>query len=208
MNSNSTEGPDIGIIILAAGRSSRMGQPKQLLTFKGKNLLQHVIDRANSVNQYPLFVVLGAFEAQIKKTIPDLDGLTTVTNYDWESGMGSSVVTGVRTAIEHYPGVAKLLLLVVDQPWIDANHLKKLIDTSNLTNAKIVATRYHAVLGVPAIFDRSLFSELLALNESVGARKLIRKYNDEVVALDFPRAAKDLDYPEEWMAFLKEIGEE
>ena len=198
--------PSLAIIILAAGQSARMRRPKQLLSFQGKTLLQHILEKAIQLEDYPIFIVLGAFQDQIKPTIPKNDRVKVLVNKNWEKGMGGSVVTGLQGAMIDNPNLQKALFVLVDQPKIEAAFLNQLIELSVSNKAPVTATRYNEILGVPAIFDQIIFPELLKLKESAGARKIIKKYEAQASFLDQLEAAQDLDYPEDWEAFLKEIN--
>ena len=115
---------DCAIIILAAGRSERLGSPKQLLSYQGKNLLQHTIDIALESQIGPVMVVMGASIQQISPQL-DLNSLIIAENPDWESGMASSIVYGLHSLLMQFPNCEAVILMVCDQPHVNKNLLKK-----------------------------------------------------------------------------------
>jgi molybdenum cofactor cytidylyltransferase len=192
-----------GIVILAAGASTRMGQPKQLLRIGTESLLQRAIRIALSTPFRPVVVVLGANQEKIE---PELAGLEVqlVYNPHWSTGMGSSIATGVN----HLQHLAKnsqaVLILVGDQPLLNSAHLLALQERKKQGNSPMVVSRYAATSGVPALFDQSLFGELIELHGAQGAKPLIQKYLDQASVVDFEEGVLDIDTPEEWAAFLNQ----
>lgn len=196
--------PQTGILLLAAGASTRMGQAKQLLRIAGESLIQRVINTALGTPFRPVVVVLGANREQIE---PELLGLEVlkVFNPDWATGMGSSIATGLDFLLQQQPSIQQILILVGDQPLLRADTLAALMELQSRTQAPLVVSRYMDTLGVPALFTHPLFTELAALRGAQGAKALIQKYQAQAAILDFPEGALDLDTPEEWVAFLTKI---
>lgn len=194
-----------GIILLAAGASTRMGQAKQLLRVAGESLIQRAVKTALGTTFRPVVVVLGANREQIE---PELSGseVLKVFNPDWPTGMGSSIATGLGFLLQQEPSIQQVLILVGDQPLLHADTLAALVELHNQTQAPLVVSRYTDTLGVPALFTSALFVELTALHGAQGAKALIQKYRDQAAVLDFPEGALDLDTPEEWAAFLTKIN--
>ena len=197
--------PQTGILLLAAGASTRMGQAKQLLRIAGESLIQRAVRIALGTTFGPVVVVLGANREQIE---PELLGseVLKVFNPDWASGMGSSIATGLDFLLQQEPSIQQVLILVGDQPLLQADTLAALIELQGQTQAPLVVSRYTGTLGVPALFTHALFVELSALHGAQGAKALIQKYRDQAAVLDFPEGALDLDTPEEWAAFLTKIN--
>src|SRR5437868_5884337 len=139
-----------GAVILAAGGSSRFGQPKQLILFRAKNLLCRVIDAAREGGCSPVVVVIGSDSERVTR---DLEKTTAITieNKAWKRGIGSSVRVGVQGAIDHAPDVGAIVLLVCDQPQVNAGAIRNLIALRDQTNKSIVASSYAGTLGVPAL---------------------------------------------------------
>ena len=189
-----------GIVILAAGESARMGKPKQLLAYRGKTLLQHAIDTALSISGTPVVVVLGAHSAQIRAQFDDPCAMF-VENPDWREGMGTSLSLGLRELLTAHPAISAAIFLVCDQPLLTATTLSILIATHQQNGCAIVASEYGGALGVPALFARWMFPELLALEGCEGARQVIHEHREHTVAVPFPDGAVDLDTPADYALF-------
>jgi molybdenum cofactor cytidylyltransferase len=189
-----------GIILLAAGSSSRLGGAKQLIEFQGKTLIQKAIDEANMSQADYLVVVLGA-NADLIQTGFDISSTPFIVNPDWQQGMSSSMQAGLRFLMEKEE-IDQVLLMLCDQPFVDASLLDQLITARETSGKGIVVSAYSNTLGVPALFDRRYFEELLQLTGSEGAKKVIFKHQAEVHALDFPLGAVDLDTEEDVNQFL------
>lgn len=184
-----------GVIILAAGSSSRLGRPKQLIEFQGKNFIQKAIKEAQKSKADSLVVVLG-WNPDLIKTGFDSNHIPYVINENWEEGMASSMQAGLRFLMEkEHPD--QVVLMLVDQPFVDSKLLDRLILEKEKSGKGIVACLYSETLGVPAIFDQSYFEEMLKLKGSEGAKKVIMKNSADVYAIDFPLGAVDLDTPED-----------
>lgn len=193
--------PITGIVILAAGASTRMGQPKQLLHIEGETLLQRAVRIALSTPYRPVMVVLGANLEQIEPSLQGLDVLR-VYNPDWASGMGSSIATGLAHLLQQASEIQQVLILVADQPLLNSEHLRTLVSANDNGTCPMVVSRYANTTGVPALFDQSLFADLLALHGAQGAKPVIQKHLDQAAIVDFAAGALDIDTPEEWTAFL------
>ena len=182
----------IATIILAAGSSSRLGEPKQLLTNNGKTLVRQITETALSLQTGPVVVVLGANQARIQAELTDLP-IQLGQNPSWQEGMASSLQTGLNylssTSIDAF------LVLLTDQPFVTPALLQELIDTRQKTNRGIVACQYGEdnFLGVPALFDARYRSAFMNLSGDMGARKLIKQHADDCAAVLFPLATIDLD---------------
>lgn len=183
----------IGAVILAAGGSSRLGQAKQLLRYHGKSLVRRMVDLAREAGCDPVVVVLGSDQGIIAAELRE-SGATTVENESWREGIGTSVRAGVqRVAQDRH--VAAVVLLVCDQPFVDASVVRDLMALHQ--SKPIVACRYDETFGVPALFDRSYFADLLALDDSSGAKSVILKSLDRVAAVPFSAGKIDIDTPED-----------
>ncbi|MEP6754327.1 MAG: nucleotidyltransferase family protein [Chthonomonadales bacterium] len=181
-----------GIVILAAGESARMGQPKQLLPYNGRSLLRHATETALDVANSAVVVVLGAFADQIE---PELAGLsiTIAHNADWSTGMGGSLRCGLQELLRIEPGCDRVLFMLCDQPHLSTAHLELLIQSGNGQLERIVASEYSGDPGVPALCGKSYFSELLALDGSGGAKQLFKAHREHVVTVPFPDGDIDID---------------
>ncbi|MCA0229307.1 MAG: nucleotidyltransferase family protein [Bacteroidetes bacterium] len=194
----------IGIIILAAGESKRMGSPKQLLQIEGKSLIHRTAEIALATDCYPVVLVIGANKPQIAPEIVDLP-LTIIDNPMWHEGMSSSVKIGLAGVYMTYKEVEAVIILVCDQPYLSVSLLERMVEIYTTKKPRLIACRYGEELGVPALFDRTLFEELLDLKGDKGAKPVLMKHLDEAHILQFEAGSIDLDTPDEYQAFLDGI---
>ncbi len=192
---------NIAVLILAAGASSRMGQPKQLLPWGETTLLNHAIIQAKEVSK-EIFVVLGANKESIEKTLSNK--VSVIFNPGWEKGMGTSIAVGI-SEIEHNYDFNAVLIMLADQPLLDGNYLSELKQSFFSNEIKIAATKYRNNHGVPAIFDNSLFQELGKLNQDYGAKKLIKKYSQELTGLNSYGKEIDIDTFETYQQLVSKL---
>jgi molybdenum cofactor cytidylyltransferase len=172
-----------------------MGKPKQLLQYKGKNLLQHVLSEAISSYASPVIVVLGANSDLVSKEI-DKTKVYITENTEWEEGMASSV----RIGLQIFPSADAVIFMVCDQPYVSASLLNDLINTQVDTGKPIVTSDYGEAIGPPALFHKSLFNELMQLKGDAGAKKIIETHRDEVATVLFTKGKIDIDTKEDYEA--------
>lgn len=184
-----------GIIILAAGSSSRMGKAKQNLLFKGQTLLQTAIKTAIAANCCSAVVVLGANYDLIAPTIID-QPIHIFKNENWEAGMGSSISYGLSELLKIQSEISSALFMLTDQPLIQPDLINMLI--SKAAVGKIIASSYNETLGPPVLFDKAFFNELLATQGNEGAKKLLQKHPEAILLVPFPSGAFDIDTPEDY----------
>lgn len=182
---------------MAAGASSRLGQPKQSLEYNGQTLLKHAIDTALEIIQTPIIVVLGASADTLEEEVLS-SRVHAIFNPDWKEGIASSIRCGVRALQEISTGIDNVILMVCDQPFVTASLLKNLIAERKQTVKGIVACAYKDTLGTPVLFDKKYFSELLLLKGAEGAKKLLGKYPEDVSPVSFPKGYIDVDTVEEY----------
>jgi molybdenum cofactor cytidylyltransferase len=191
------ENKNIAVIILAAGSSARLGRPKQLLELGGNTLLQKSIVAALNVSK-SVIVVLGANEKLIRPTISNLP-IEITLNKNWAKGMSSSIRTGM-SVLENINCEAVLLMLC-DQPFVDALLLERMISVFEKSELPIVAAEYEGKVGVPAIFDISFFQTLKILEGQKGAKVLIINNLEKVERVVFEKGKIDIDTEEDWARF-------
>lgn len=191
-----------GIIILAAGSSSRFGGMKQLLQFNNKTLIEHVIDEAADAELNPLIVVTGAYADEVSKKI-DNKKITIVFNEHWETGMASGIVAGLQIALKINNAIENIIIAVCDQPYISSLLFQQLSDKKRESKKSIIASSYAGTLGTPALFSKKYFNELLDLKGDEGAKSLIRKYNDETTSVLFKKGNIDVDTQKDYEELLK-----
>lgn len=178
----------MGAVVLAAGSSSRLGRPKQLLVHEGRTLVRRAAEAAVAAGCEPVVVVLGAHGEAVAAELTGLP-VRTVDNPEWLLGMGRSLRVGVRAL----PEVEAVLVLLCDQLRVDAAHLRALVDTFARTRSPVVASSYEGAQGVPALFSRALLPELEALEADQGARKVIVRDPSRVVEVPLPGGGEDVD---------------
>ncbi len=198
--------PNIGIVILAAGASTRMGTPKQLLRYQESSLLRHTIEVATTSVCRPIVVVLGAYAQLIRSDISQLP-IHIVENLQWTEGMSASIRVGIQELKTSYPKVKAVIVTLCDQPFISTEIINQLAMAYHSTNRPIIACEYAETLGVPALFSDRLFSELMALHSSEGAKQVIKKHSQEVFSISFPKGATDIDTPKEYADLLRTIND-
>lgn len=182
----------IGAVILAAGESLRFGQPKQLVEFRGRTLIERIVTAANEAGCKPIIVVTGSDSAKVAAAIAN-ESVSIVDNEKWHNGMGSSIRVGLQRLIELAPETDAVVLLVCDQPFVTGGIIAKLNERWATTGKTIVASSYSNTLGVPALFDRACFTELLEIDEEQGAKPIILRNPDRLAELAFPEGANDID---------------
>lgn len=187
------------MLIPAAGKSSRMGEPKQLLHWEDTNLLGHTIKQGVAAGIKDIYVVLGAFHEKIKKTI-DTTGVTILYNPEWEKGMGNTIARGTQEIINSPENYQRILIALCDQPLIEPTYYKKLLKTSQKDHIWAVATCYGKKYGVPAVFKSDIFGKLVKLNGKVGAKDLLNNLGKNAICVEPSTSTADIDKPEDYVS--------
>ena len=180
---------NIGGVILAAGESSRLGFPKQLVQHKNTTLLEHIIFVAMESQLDPIIVVLGANHQQIAEKIANYPIQIRINN-NWQKGIASSIVTGVRGLPHNLDGV---IMFVADQPFLTSKLVKRLIKNGNDSVCLISAPRVKGVQTNPVYFNKSIFGELLNLKGDQGGRDIIKKHSVKWINIDDEKLLVDID---------------
>lgn len=191
------------IIVLAAGGSRRLGQPKQLVTVSGEPLLRRVVRSAVESGTDQVIVVLGSSAYDCVGAIKEY-GVDIVINPFWESGLAGSIRIGVERAEE--AGAEAVLILLADQPCLNPKVIHEFLDRAVPRPDQVIAARYGDVLGPPIFFGSNWFSRLKALEGDEGARKLIREQQGVVDIVEWPEGAIDIDMPEDLSRALTSLG--
>jgi molybdenum cofactor cytidylyltransferase len=181
----------IGAIVLAAGGSTRLGFPKQLIVYEGAPLVRRAAMAALQAGASPVVVVLGADAAMVESALSGLDSVTTVLNDKWATGLASSLATGLRAVLEETDCDAVLVTLA-DQPLVDAAALERLLSAFDAEH-RIVAAVYDGTIGVPAVFAREHVAELMRLTGDAGAGQWLRSRSNEVTCVELGIGALDID---------------
>jgi molybdenum cofactor cytidylyltransferase len=189
------------LLLLAAGASSRMGRPKQLLPVDGQPLLRLIAERALTAPVSAVVVVLGAHVSEIAPCFAGLP-VKIVVNENWAEGMGSSLRAGVEAISALTPAPQGVVIALGDQPDFSAAHVIHLIEMWRASHSSIVASEANGVLMPPALFAANHFPDLLSLRGDAGARSLFQLHTREVPFVPMA-AACDLDTPEDYTAYLE-----
>lgn len=191
-----------GIVLLAAGGSARLGSPKQMLAYAGTTLLQHSINQAMASMAASIVVVLcpGAATFQIQ---PADNRLHFIINEQWKEGMASSIRCGLEYLTHRFLNLQHVLFMACDQPFVQAELLDKLVTLQQETGKAIAAGTYAGITGIPAVFDKTIFPELMLLTGDKGAKKLIEQHRQQVVTVDFPQGAIDIDTRDDYQNLQK-----
>ena len=189
---SNTKKPRIGAIVLAAGASTRLGEPKQLIDLDGQPLVRRAVYAARNAGAYQVIVVVGALAEQVIAAVGDLTNVAFVLNRNWESGLASSLASGIETAKKlRFDGV---LVTTTDQPLIAFASLRKLIEAFE-SGHRIVAAAYDDIVGVPAVFGSEHFDDLVKLEGDEGAGRWLRARPNDVTSIGIDNASIDIDTP-------------
>jgi molybdenum cofactor cytidylyltransferase len=193
---------ELAAVVLAAGSSSRLGEPKQLVELEGEKLIARVVRLAFEAGAEPVVVVLGDRAELIAAVISHFP-VTIVRNEQWQTGMGSSLRAGIRKLTELNPLPQNALVLVCDQPMLDLKLLQTLAATHLHGDSAVTAARYAETLGVPAIFRSELYVELTEVDGDRGARSVVQRHHDRASAVSFAGGAVDIDLPQDLLQLRK-----
>lgn len=196
----------ITVVILAAGTSRRLGRAKQLLPFAGTTLIGHVCECGISAKCDDVIVVLGADRKPIEESISSLP-LHIIENPLWSEGIASSIKTAVRHIISLPERVNGLLFLTSDQVSVSTELLDRMIESFKNSPESIVACRYGDSHGIPAMFPRRYFDELLSLSGDQGAKSLLITHRKEIISIPFPGGEIDIDTRQDYQSLLSVSAE-
>lgn len=189
--------PALAAILLAAGPSTRLGRPKQLVRFEGETLVRRSARLLLNTVRGPVVVVCGCESRLVSEQVADLP-VETVTNPDWELGMGGSIAFGARFVPQFTEGI---MVAVCDQWLLHREDLDRLLEAWRMAKSRIHAACWKEgaahVSGPPVIFPRRLHGELKGLDKSRGARQVLDRHIDLVDFVQLESASCDLDRPED-----------
>ena len=189
-----------GAIILAAGASTRLGTPKQIMLYNGKTLLQHAADAARNAGCQPVVVVLGGNADAILPGFKQ-EEIIVIYHDEWQQGMGSSIAAGTKALLKANGAASSVITMVCDQPFADAALLQTLMQQMQQTGKGIAASAYAGTVGVPALFNKKYFDALMQLGGDEGAKKLMMKYKEDVAEVPFEKGIIDIDTIEDMERF-------
>lgn len=194
---------NIPIIILAAGASNRMGEPKQLLKWGNSTLINHAINVVRKAEVRDIIVVLGANFELIHKTI-ETSQVTILNNNYWKMGLGKSIAVAVEHLQNSKQNIDGILIALGDQPFMTSDFFKSIISKFQPHKNQIIATSYNnGTVGVPVLFDKAYFNELLLLNDDKGAKRILKTHQANVQILKPPTDNMDLDTKEDYINFYQ-----
>ncbi|MFT4038494.1 MAG: nucleotidyltransferase family protein [Thermomicrobiales bacterium] len=189
-------------VVLAAGRSSRLGRPKQLLDLHGQPLLRVTLDRVLAAHLDVVYVVLGHEAEAIRAAIAGLP-VQIIHNPDAAQGQSTSVLAGINAAATGDPEA--VVFLLGDQPQIAPALIDALTARWRETGAGVVAPEYTDGIGNPILFDRRVLPDLASLTGDVGARDVVRahKASGDIALVPVPAPApRDVDTEDDYAALL------
>ena len=191
------ESARVAAVVLAAGGSSRLGYPKQLVLHEDVPLVARAARAALATGADPVVVVLGANAEAVRPTLSGIP-VTPVGNPQWSQGIGTSLTTGVKAIIDRAPSVAAILVMLADQPLVNDAALRRLIHAwTESETCSMAAAEYANTIGVPAVFGRAHFAALCSLPPAAGAARLLRRGNPRLRRVPMPEAAWDIDTPDD-----------
>ncbi|MFC3651398.1 NTP transferase domain-containing protein [Dyella humi] len=182
------------ILLLAAGEGSRFGGAKQLADVGGEPMVRRVA-RMLLDTETPVLAVTGAYADEVEAVLDDLP-LSLVRCEDWHLGMGQSLAAGARELMHLFPHASSVLVVLADQPLLDIESLRSMLQRHALVPDRMLATQQHGTQGPPALFPRDCFDALAKLSGSHGARALLQR-NASRVELFTSHDSIDVDTKED-----------
>jgi molybdenum cofactor cytidylyltransferase len=191
-----------GIIILAAGSSSRMGELKQLMMYKNKTFLQHIISEAKNAFLYPVICVTGYESDLIAKNIAGMES-SIVYNENWPEGMGSGISAGIKELV--LSDADSVILAVSDQPYVSSDLFQTMVAWKDQSGKGIVACSYAGTLGTPVLFRKEYFNWLKSLKGNQGAKNIVKSNLPDVCPVEFEKGSVDIDTIHDYEKLISEI---
>ncbi len=188
----------VGLILLAAGGSSRMGRLKQLLPYQGSTLLRLAVEAAVASGCAPVVVVVAAEGGLVSQALEGLQPVRIEPNADWNLGMGTSIRAGLRRVLQESPDVSGVVIMLCDQPHVGPGQIRQLCELHRETSKSVIASEYAGTLGPPAFFARARFADLQKIEDGGGAKRIIVAAELDRATLAVPCAEMDIDTPEDY----------
>lgn len=192
---------EIPILLMAAGGSSRMGQPKQLLPWGNRTLIEHqiltLLETGNPIN-----VVIGS-NSDLVIPVVEKYQINIFTNTEWKSGMGSSISFGIGQIKNKFTDVSGVLITLLDQPLITTVYIEKMLASFQPGSQQILISHSDSGwMGVPVLFDECYFTELTELRNDEGAKKIIKRHDENLTLVDGGELLEDMDTLETYQQLL------
>lgn len=194
----------IAVLVLAAGKSSRMKSIKQLEKIENKTLLDITLQKAKKLYSSTVYCVLGANADKIKAEI-NTSNIHFINNQNFEKGLSSSIVSGINYFKENKLNLDGVLVLLADQPAIEIVYLKTMINLFKQNPSKIIASNYDTNFGVPVIFPKIFFNNLLLIEADKGAKEFINNHKNDVICPTRKTIFFDIDTKEDLSLFKKQF---
>ncbi|WGH74256.1 nucleotidyltransferase family protein [Tenacibaculum tangerinum] len=188
------------ILIMAAGSASRMGKTKQLLPYKNTTLLEHAIEQAQKSVVKNVYCVLGANKETIQEKIKH-HPIEIIYNPNYKNGLSTSIAKGIEYIQEK--NFDTVLIMLADQPHVTFEYLNSLIEISEKNPLKIIASKYQHTVGVPAIFPKKYFHNLMNLKGDKGAKSFLESPTAEIIKTTISNNLVDIDTPEDYKNLLE-----
>lgn len=183
------------VVILAAGNSIRLGQPKQFLTLQGIPLVRHMTLIALMTKPARVVVVVGKLSEEIRYCLSDL-AVDIVLNDHAHTGMASTLHAGAM-ALSRVDHKGPVLILGVDQPRLQIDHLKTMLNVARQYSDRSVVSQYADTIGMPVMISMALFHETQSLSGDVGLKRILLQDSEHLISIDAPQLAFDIDTPED-----------
>jgi len=177
---------------MAAGASKRLGEPKQLIEFNNQTLIRKICKEALMSNIGQVTVVTGYSHDNVEKEVQDLP-VQVFFNQEWEEGLGASIRNGLKYVLKNTPTLDAIIMTLVDQPYVDNVLLKDLAQSYSKSKDMIIASSYADTFGVPVLFDKKYFKEMMDLKGDEGGKKVFKKYSQNIVKIPFANGSIDID---------------
>ncbi|MDG1040888.1 MAG: nucleotidyltransferase family protein, partial [Polaribacter sp.] len=188
----------------AAGASSRMGEPKQLLPWNNQTLIEHQLNNLLKTNT-TTSVVLGANAEKISSVIDSLP-ISIFTNPKWQNGMGNSISFGIQQLLEKDANIDGILISLIDQPLLTTEYFNKIIESFQINKKQIIVSQSeNGWLGAPVLFDKTYFDELINLKGDEGAKLIISKNKNKIHLILAETILQDIDTPEAYQKLFKKF---
>jgi len=192
-------------LVLAAGKSQRMGRPKPLLRVFGQTFLEHIVSEARQSELIGVKIILGHLADIILKSMPQFEA-DIVINPAYEQGQLSSLIQGLKAIQGH--SIDGVMLFLVDHPFVSRNVINKLLQSYSEHDQPIVVPTFRGRRGHPLIFGRELFSELINAPLDRGAVSVVRKHQEDVLSIEVEEEGVliDIDTPESYQEYVVNAG--
>lgn len=189
----------VAAVILAAGGSTRLGRPKQLLDWFGKTFIKQLIDLAHEAQLDPVILVTGAHYDEIELSVNG-EAVVIARNDAWRNGQSSSMKRGIDALKEHI--VDSFIIFLCDQPHVPLELIKKMIKESHKEELDIVATSVGGKICPPTLFKTNCSAGIMSLQGDQGGRVLFKSYNTQILEWEDERLLQDSDTEEDYAKLI------